>query len=72
MDSPDIKCTKKVIGALRKADVHFLHDFYKHIGTETYDAVELFEDMVLGRMIKEGMLDHEYVSEDEIMEALLT
>ena len=57
-----------VIKARTKSDVRFLRDFSKRIGAKVIDTDDL-EDMILGRLIEEGMKEPS-VSREEVMEAL--
>ena len=59
-----------VIETRNKSDVRLLRGISKRIGARVIDADELFEDMVLGRLIEEGMKEPGVVSRDEIMKAL--
>jgi len=59
-----------VIETRNKSDVRLLRGISKRIGARVIDTDELFEDMVLGRLIEEGMKEPGVVSRDEIMKAL--
>ena len=58
-----------LIEARTKSDARFLMSFSKRIGAKVVDIEEL-EDMVLGRLIEEGLKEPGFVSENEIMEIL--
>ena len=58
-----------VIKTRKKSDVGLLLDFSKKIGARVMDGEEL-EDMILGRLIEEGLKDPEYVRYEEVMKFL--
>ncbi|MCL1974246.1 MAG: hypothetical protein FWG54_05460 [Bacteroidetes bacterium] len=59
-----------VIEPKTPADVRCLHDFSKQIGAKVLDPEEWFEDMVLGRIIEEGIKEQGFASMDEVFEVL--
>ena len=59
-----------VIETRNKSDVRLLRGISKRIGARVIDTDELFEDMVLGRLIEEGMKEPGVINRDEIMKAL--
>ena len=58
-----------VIEARTKSDARFLKNFSKRIGARVIDSDELLENMVLGRLIEEGMKTPS-VDRSEVMEFL--
>ena len=58
-----------VIEPRTKSDARFLRNFSKRIGAEVIDTEEWIEDMVLGRLIEEGLKEPS-VSREEVMQAL--
>ena len=59
-----------VIEPRTKSDARFLRNFSKRIGAKIIDPEEWIEDMVLGRLIEEGLKEPEYVSSEEVMKFL--
>jgi len=58
-----------VIEPKTKADAQLLHDFSKRIGARIIDTNELLEDMIMCRLIEEG-LKTPSVGMDEVKKAL--
>ena len=64
-----LKMDTVVIKTRKKSDICLLHDFSKQIGAKIIED-EALEDLVLARLIEEGMKDPAHVDIEDVMQFL--